>query len=63
VDKFPKEPIIRYNLVCYACQLGDLKGAKEWLKKAFGTGNPTKMKLMALEEPDLEPLRKDIGGI
>jgi hypothetical protein len=43
--------------------LGDLTGAKQWLKKAFGTGNPTKVKLMALDEPDLEPLWKEIGEV
>jgi hypothetical protein len=43
--------------------LGDLKAAKEWLKKAFGTGTPTKLKFIALDEPDLEPLWKDIGEV
>ena len=60
VEKFPDEPILRYNLACYECRLGNLEQAKDWLEKAFRIGEPRKMKLMALEDPDLEPLWKDI---
>ena len=60
---FPKEPMIAYNLACYGCQMGNLKEARKWLEKAFDLGNPKKMKLMALEDPDLEKLWVDIGGI
>ena len=56
VDKFPEDPIIRYNLACYECQLGRLEQAKNWLEKAFELGDPREMKLMALGDPDLEPL-------
>jgi tetratricopeptide (TPR) repeat protein len=62
VDKFPDEPIMRYNLACYECQLGRLEQAKNWLEKAFKLGNPKKVKLMALEDPDLEPLWAKIRG-
>ena len=31
VDKFPEDPIMRYNLACYECQLGNLERAKQWL--------------------------------
>ena len=60
---FPKEPLIAYNLACYECQLGDLKAAWKWLGIAFDLGNPKRMKLMALKDPDLEPLWAEIGGI
>ena len=63
VDKFPEDPIMRYNLACYECQLGRLEQAKSWLEKAFGVGDPKKVKLMALEDPDLEPLWREIGKI
>lgn len=56
VEKFPDDAIMRYNLACYECQLGKLEQAKEWLEKAFEIGDPTKLKLMALDDPDLEPL-------
>ena len=61
VDKFPDEPILRYNLACYECQLGRLEHAKQWLEEAFKLGNPKQMKLAALNDSDLEPLWKHIG--
>ena len=53
---FPKEKIIAYNLACYDCQLGDLDAAKAWLDKACTLGDAHKIKHMALQDPDLEPL-------
>ena len=61
VDKFPTSPIMRYNLACYECQLGRLEQAKQWLEKAFALGDAKQMKLAALDDPDLEPLWKEIG--
>ncbi len=61
VDKFPISATMRYNLACYECQLGRLEQAKEWLKKAFALGDARKMKLAALDDPDLQPLWKEIG--
>jgi tetratricopeptide (TPR) repeat protein len=55
-DKFPDDPTIRYNLACYACQLGQLTEARDWLAQAFKLGDATKMKLEALDDPDLAPL-------
>src|SRR6266853_3478079 len=63
LDKFPDEPILRYNLACYECRLGRLEQAKDWLEKAFRMGNANQMKLAALKDPDLEPLWKEIGNI
>ena len=63
VDKFPKEYIMRYNLACYACQLGNLKEARDWLKKAIDMAGTNEVKLMALDDPDLEPLWEEIGKI
>jgi predicted Zn-dependent protease len=63
VDKFPKEYIMRYNLACYACQVGNLKEAQDWLKKAIELAGTNQVKLMALNDPDLEPLWKEIGEI
>ena len=31
VEKFSTEPIIPYNLACYACQLNQLTDARTWL--------------------------------
>jgi predicted Zn-dependent protease len=63
VEGFPDEAIMRYNLACYECQLGRLRQAKGWLEKAVGLGCASKIKLMALNDPDLEPLWKEIGGV
>ena len=57
---FPKEKIIAYNLACYDCQLGNLDAAKAWLDKACTLGDARKIKHMARQDPDLEPLWPDI---
>ena len=59
-DKFPQQPIIPYNLSCYACLLGQLDAARVWLKRALVIGKKGPIKEMALEEPDLKPLWEEI---
>jgi tetratricopeptide (TPR) repeat protein len=61
VEKFPDEAILRYNLACYECQLGRLEQAKGWLEKAVEVGGARKIKLMALNDPDLAPLWRTPG--
>ena len=63
VDKFPDEYIIRYNLACYACQLGNRQEAWDWLEKAIELAGKKKVRVMALEDPDLEPLWPKISEI
>jgi len=58
---FPKEPLIAFNLACYECQLGNLTAARKWLEAAFNLGDAKQVKLMALGDPDLAPLRKEIS--
>jgi tetratricopeptide (TPR) repeat protein len=60
---FPKEWLIRYNLACYACQLGNKKEAWKWLEFAFDLSGGKHVKLMALNDPDLEPLWTQISEI
>ena len=55
-ERFPTDPIVRFNLACYCCQLGRLEAAKDWLHKAYEVGNARQIKLMALDDPDLQPL-------
>jgi predicted Zn-dependent protease len=62
-DKFPEEPTVLYNLACYQCQLGNLPEAWNLLEKAFDTGDPKRLKLMAQDDKDLEPLWLDIAEI
>jgi len=59
-DKFPKEPTISYNLSCCACQMQQLDAARMWLKRAAVIGGKEKIKRMALQDPDLEPLWNEI---
>jgi tetratricopeptide (TPR) repeat protein len=59
-DKFPKEALIPYNLSCYASQMGQLDQAKQWLQRAIELGDPMQIKLMALNDRDLQPLWKSI---
>ncbi len=54
VETFPEEPIIHYNLGCYACQLGDLDSGREHLKRAFAL--EPKCREIALDDADLQPL-------
>jgi tetratricopeptide (TPR) repeat protein len=56
VDKFPKEYLMRYNLACYSCQLGNLEEAERWFEKARDLSGKTDIRQMALDDPDLEPL-------
>lgn len=59
-DKFPNEPVVAFNLACYACQLHDLDGARNWLKRAVTLGGKDAIKKMALEDADLKPLWPEI---
>jgi tetratricopeptide (TPR) repeat protein len=50
----PTDTTIRFNLACYEAQLGNLARAKQHLNRA--TEIDSNFKLVALEDPDLEPL-------
>ena len=63
VTKFAEEATLLYNLACYACQLGNLPEAMKWLKKAMDLDSKKEIKLMALEDPDLEPLWFEISDL
>jgi hypothetical protein len=52
-----------HNLACYETQLGNLKSAWQWLKRAFDIEDPKELKLRALEDPDLQGLWAEIGEI
>jgi tetratricopeptide (TPR) repeat protein len=60
VRRNPAVAMFHFNLACYDCQLGDLEGAKAWLKTAFAI-NP-KLRQIALEDGDLEPLWQSLGS-
>ena len=62
-EKFPNEPVIAYNLACYACQMQQPDLARHWLERAFATGNQDAIKKMALADDDLKPLWEEIKGL
>jgi hypothetical protein len=45
----------------HCAQLERLNEARQWLKQAFDIGDAKKLKLMALDDPDLEPLWVDFA--
>ena len=62
-EKFPKEPVIAYNLSCYACQMKQLDIARRWLHKAVDIGGKEPIKKMALADDDLKPLWPEIRDL
>lgn len=60
--KFPDEFLIRYNLACYACQLGQRDEARRWLKDAIKLVGVKPILTMATDDPDLKPMWKELGG-
>ena len=62
-EKFPAEPVIAFNLACYACQLSQLDEAREWLGQASKVGGKAAIKKMALADDDLKPLWPEIGKL
>ena len=59
-EKFAKEPVVAYNLSCYACQMQQLDLARHWLRRAIQTGGKEAIKKMALDDDDLKPLWEEI---
>lgn len=59
-EKFPDEPVIVFNLACYACQLDQLDEARRWFKRACRCGGDKEMRAMALADEDLKPLWQEI---
>ena len=59
-QQFPNEPVIPFNLACYACQLNQLNEARQWLKRASEIGGKKEIQLMALADDDLKPLWAEI---
>lgn len=55
--QFPKEPVVAYNLACYACQLGALEKATEWLRRAIKLGDRGAILAMARSDSDLAAMK------
>jgi tetratricopeptide (TPR) repeat protein len=57
-DMFPENWLIRYQLAGYACRLHQRRQALVWLESALDLGDAKAIKLMALDDPLLEPFRR-----
>ena len=61
-EKFEKNATIPFHLARYCSKLGQLLEAKQWLGKALlaadGPEEVKRLHKLALEDPDLEPLRR-----
>ena len=62
-DLFPGHWLIMYNLACYACCLDNQEEAWDWLEDAFELGDAKQVKLMALEDPELDKLWAEIREV
>ncbi|PAW83091.1 MAG: hypothetical protein B9S33_14245 [Pedosphaera sp. Tous-C6FEB] len=64
-DRFPDESLIPYNLACYACQLGQLPLARQWLQRALTIAtrlnHRTTLLQMAAQDTDLAPLHEEVA--
>lgn len=61
--KFPREPVIPYNLSCYAAQLGQLDEAWAWLQRATRLADKESIRRMAEADDDLLPLRHRLAEL
>lgn len=59
-SQFTGNWLIPYNLACYAAQLGKPTEALKWFRRAIRVGNERELMAMALNDPDLEPIRQKI---
>lgn len=62
VNDFESNSTMPYHLAQYCARLGQIDQAKQWLGKALlaadGFEAVNRLRKMALEDPDLEPLRR-----
>jgi hypothetical protein len=66
-DEFPKVWTIPYNLACYCVQLGRCNEAKGWFTLALAIASSdeeiARIKLRALDDPELRPLRDSLKAL
>ena len=57
LPRFPTDPLLRYNLACYECQLGNRDAACERLREAFALPDGEEFRATAMADTDLVTLR------
>ena len=62
LERFPDNVFLPYNIACFACRLGRLGEARDWLKQAGAlAADKPALKRMALDDPGLEPLWEEMS--
>lgn len=59
-ERFKQEPVVAFNLACYACQLERLDEARVWLDRAMKIGKRDEIQEMSLADEDLRALWPEI---
>ena len=59
-ERFKQEPVVGFNLACYACRMERLDEARAWLERAMKIGKRSEIQSMALADEDLQPLWAEI---
>jgi Flp pilus assembly protein TadD len=60
---FPSLGLIPYNLACYACQLGRMNQARDWLRRAMEVDGRDVVVKRARVDVDLAPLAGELDQV
>lgn len=63
LPRFPSVGVIPYNLACYACHLGDLPEARNWLRQAMAIEGREVILERARVDSDLDPIRHELSRL
>jgi Flp pilus assembly protein TadD len=63
LPRFPEYAVLRYNLACYECQLGNMEQARKRLVEAFALPGGEELREGAVEDPDLRELWNEIPSL
>ncbi|MCI0745535.1 MAG: tetratricopeptide repeat protein [Verrucomicrobia subdivision 3 bacterium] len=62
-DRFPDNSTVPYNLACYSARLGNVGEACHWLRRALRIDGSPELKLLALKDPDLQPVWENVDTL
>jgi hypothetical protein len=66
VGKLDFDSVCAFHLACFCAQLGQIEEAADWVRKAVERAEDEEMldrlRRWVLDEPDLQPVWKEIGG-
>jgi hypothetical protein len=66
VSRLGVDPICAFHLACFCARLGQIEEAADWVRKAAERAEDQdaldRLRRWVLDEPDLQPVWKDVGG-